>query len=205
MESSKKYHIFLLSATIAVMAWSGIAPRDYFTWILEVFPGIIGIAILLSLYRKFRLSNLLYTLIAVHIMVLAVGGHYTYAEMPLFNWLRDTFGLARNYYDRLGHLMQGLVPALIAREIFLRQQVVKPGAWLNFFMVASALTVSVFYEFIEWWVAVGTGTAAEAFLGTQGDVWDTQWDMFMALLGALVAAMFFTKAHDKSLNKIEKL
>ncbi len=205
MEKSKKYHIFLLSATIAVMVWSGIAPRDYFTWILEVFPGIIGIAILLSLYRKFRLSNLLYALIAVHIMVLAIGGHYTYAEMPLFNWLRDAFGLARNYYDRLGHLMQGLVPALIAREIFLRQQVVKPGAWLNFFMVASALTISVFYEFIEWWVAVGTGTAAEAFLGTQGDVWDTQWDMFMALVGALAAIVIFTKAHDKSLNKIEKL
>lgn len=195
----------MLSATIAVMVWSGIAPRDYFTWILEVFPGIIGIAILLSLYRKFRLSNLLYALIAVHIMVLAIGGHYTYAEMPLFNWLRDAFGLARNYYDRLGHLMQGLVPALIAREIFLRQQVVKPGAWLNFFMVASALTISVFYEFIEWWVAVGTGTAAEAFLGTQGDVWDTQWDMFMALVGALAAIVIFTKAHDKSLNKIEKL
>ncbi|NTW22938.1 DUF2238 domain-containing protein [Candidatus Falkowbacteria bacterium] len=205
MEKNSKYHIFLLSATMAVMFWSGIRPHDYFTWILEVFPGIIGIAILLGLYRKLRLSNLLYSLIALHIMVLAIGGHYTYAEMPLFNWLRDTLGLARNYYDRLGHLMQGLVPALIAREIFLRRQVVKPGAWLGFFMVASALTVSVFYEFIEWWVAVGTGTAAEAFLGTQGDVWDTQWDMFMALLGSLAAIAIFTKLHDKSLNKLEKL
>ena len=147
---------------------------------------------------------MLYGLILVHAIILMIGGHYTYAEVPLFNWLRDTFDLSRNYYDRLGHFAQGFIPAMIAREIYLRKHVVKQGAWLFFIVCCTCLSLSACYEVIEWWVAVGSGTAAEAFLGTQGDVWDTQWDMFTALIGAVCAQIFLKNYHHQLLSALEK-
>ena len=186
----------------AVLVWSSVKPHDYFTWILEVLPVIIALPVLLASYKSFPLTRLIYGLILIHAIILMVGGHYTYAEVPAFNWLRDTFELSRNYYDRVGHFAQGFIPAMIAREILIRKQVVKRGPWLFFIACCICLSISAVYEFVEWWVAVGSGTAAEAFLGTQGDVWDTQWDMFIALLGAIVAQLLMRKWHDKQLMKM---
>lgn len=185
--------------------WSAIKPHDYFTWLLEVFPAIVALPILFFTYKKFPLTNLLYVLILLHAVILMVGGHYTYAEVPLFNWLRDTFHLDRNYYDRVGHVAQGFVPAIIAREILLRKQVVKQGAWLFFMVCCISLSISAFYEFLEWWVALASGSDAVAFLATQGDVWDTQWDMFLALIGAILAQILLAKLHDKQLRQLETL
>lgn len=193
-------HLSLLAIFFLVLAWSGIRPHDYFTWFLEVAPALIGLAILAFTYKRFRLTNLLYVLILAHAVVLMIGGHYTYAEVPAFNWMRDNFHLDRNHYDRVGHFMQGFVPALIAREVLIRKSVLKPGPWIYFLVVCVCLAISVFYEFIEWWVAVGTGTAADAFLGTQGDPWDTQWDMFLAFIGANAALLAFSRLHDKKLR-----
>jgi putative membrane protein len=141
-------------------------------------------------------------LIWFHAIVLVIGGHYTYAEVPLFNWLRDIFGLSRNYYDRVGHFAQGFVPAIISREILLRKLSLKQGKWLFFLVVCVCLALSAFYEFIEWWAALATGTAATAFLGTQGDIWDTQWDMFLAMCGAIISQLIFSKTHDKALERM---
>ncbi len=201
--TNKKYKILLLIIFLAALLWSAINPKDYFTWFLEVFPAVIGLIILIVIDKKFELTRLLYFLILLEGLILVIGGHYTYAEMPLFNWLKDVFDLGRNYYDRLGHLMQGLVPALIAREVLIRKNVLKPGAWLYFIVVCICLAISAFYEFIEWWVAVASGTAAEAFLGTQGDTWDTQWDMFMAFIGANLGLILLSKLHDRYLTKLE--
>ena len=202
--SNRNYKLTLLLIFFAAFIWSAINPRDYFTWFLEVFPAVIGLIILVLINKKFELTGMLYFLLLIEAIILIIGGHYTYAEMPLFNWFKEFFDLSRNYYDRLGHLMQGLVPAIIAREILIRKNVLKPGAWLYFIIVCICLAFSAFYEFIEWWVAVASGTAAEAFLGTQGDVWDTQWDMFMALVGANLGLILLSKLHDKYLAKIEK-
>ena len=165
------------------MLWSVVRPHDYFTWFLEVFPIFIALPILVLTYQKFPLTNLVYGLILMHAIILMIGGHYTYAEVPMFNWLRDYFELSRNYYDRLGHFVQGLVPAIIAREILIRKNIVSGEHWLFFIVCSICLAISACYEFIEWWVAVASGQGADAFLGTQGDVWDTQWDMFTALIG----------------------
>jgi len=190
-----------------VFTWSAIKPHDYFTWFLEIFPILIALPILFFTFKKFPLSNLVYALILLHATILMVGGHYTYAEVPLFNWLRDTFDLSRNYYDRVGHFAQGFVPAMIAREILLRKQIVKntgkKNVWLFFIVCSICLSISACYEFVEWWVAVGSGAAAEAFLGTQGDVWDTQWDMFMALVGAVTAQICLAKWHNQSMRALE--
>ena len=196
----EKTHLPLLAIFFVVLAWSGVGPHDYYTWFLELAPALIGLAILAFTYNSFRLTNLLYVLILVHAVVLMIGGHYTYAEVPAFNWLRDTFHLARNHYDRVGHFLQGFVPALIAREILIRKSVLKTGPWMYFLVVCVCLAISAFYEFIEWWVAVLTGTAAEAFLATQGDVWDTQWDMFLAFIGANAALVSLSRFHDKKLK-----
>ncbi|MEN6464935.1 MAG: DUF2238 domain-containing protein [Syntrophaceae bacterium] len=196
----EKSHLMLLAIFFLVFAWSGVRPHDYFTWLLEVAPALLGLAVLAFTYNSLRLTNLLYVLILAHAIVLMIGGHYTYAEVPLFNWLRDNFHLDRNYYDRVGHFMQGFVPALIAREVLIRKSVLKTGPWMYFLVVCVCLAISVFYEFIEWWVAVGTGTAAEAFLGTQGDPWDTQWDMFMAFIGANAALLALSRLHDTKLE-----
>lgn len=180
----------------SVLIWSGIDPKDQLTWLLEVSPGIIGGLLLLATYRRFPLTPLLYTLILAHCVILFVGGHYTYAEVPLFDGL---FGSERNNYDKLGHFFQGLVPALIAREILVRREVVG-GGWLVLFVVSIALAFSAFYELIEWWVALLSDEAADAFLGTQGYVWDTQSDMFMALIGAVCAVVFLSRWHDAQLS-----
>jgi putative membrane protein len=204
----KTYFCFLLIVFTLVFGWSAIRPHDYFTWILEVFPAVIALPILFFTYKKFPLTNLLYLLILIHAIILMVGGHYTYAlvpvnELPAFNWLRDTFDLSRNYYDRVGHFVQGFVPAMIAREILLRKHVVIQGAWLFFVVCCICLAISACYEFIEWWVALASGSDAVAFLGTQGDVWDTQWDMFLALIGAISAQILLKKLHDKQLRQLE--
>jgi putative membrane protein len=182
-----------------VLIWSGIKPHDYFTWFLEVLPALIGLAILAATYKKFQFTEMAYWLMLIHAVILMVGGHYTYAKVPLFDWARDTFELCRNHYDKVGHFAQGFIPAIITREILIRNSPLKQGKWLSFIVVCICLAISAFYELIEWWVAVATGTAAEAFLGTQGYVWDTQSDMFLAFLGAICALAFLGNFHDKSL------
>lgn len=204
MAQKQKIHFyFLLSVLALIFIWSAIHPYDYFTWFLEVSPVIIALPILVFTYKKFPLTPLLYFLILLHASILMVGGHYTYAEVPVFNWLRDTFDLSRNYYDRVGHFAQGFVPAMIAREILLRKNIVKKSGWLFFIVCCICLAISACYEFIEWWVAVASGEGANAFLGTQGDVWDTQWDMFLALIGAILAQILLSNRHDKQLLNLK--
>ena len=183
----------------SVLIWSGINPKDYFTWLLEVFPALIGLIILAATYNKFRLTPLTYTLILIHCIILMVGGHYTYAEVPLFNLIRDTFGMARNNYDKIGHLAQGFIPAIIAREILTRKKVVLLKGWSNFIVICICLAISAFYELIEWWAALLSGEAAEDFLGTQGYIWDTQSDMGLALLGAIASLLLLSRLHDKQM------
>ncbi len=195
-------HKSLLAFTLALLVWSGMHPKDRFTWLLEVLPVMIGLVILTVTYTRFKLTSLVYLLLSLHGAILMIGGHYTYAEMPLFNWLRDAFDLGRNYYDRLGHFAQGFVPAITAREILLRWSPLQPGKWLAFIVVCVCLAISAGYELIEFGVALATGEAAEAFLGTQGDVWDTQWDMLLALSGAISALVLLGKYHDLSLRRV---
>jgi putative membrane protein len=186
----------------AVLIWSGVAPKDRATWLLEVAPAIIGLVALALTYNNFRLTPLLYGLILLHCIVLMVGGKYTYAEVPLFDWIKPLFGFERNNYDKLGHFTQGFVPALIAREILLRNNVVNGAAWRNAFVISFCLAFSAFYELIEWLVAMLSDDAADAFLGTQGFVWDTQTDMAFALLGAVVALLLLSRVHDRQLVKL---
>ena len=184
------------------LLWSAINPRDRLTWLLEVTPALLAILVLALTYSRFRLTPLAYWLILLHSVILMIGGHYTYAEVPAFNWLRDYFDLARNNYDKVGHLAQGFIPAIIAREILLRKQVVNGRRWLNVLVVCICLAISACYELIEWWVALLSGEAADAFLGTQGDIWDTQSDMALALLGAILALLLLAGTHDRQLSKI---
>jgi len=186
----------------AVLLWSAIDPKDYLTWALEVSPAVIGAIVLLATYRAFPLTPLVYALILVHCIVLMVGGHYTYAEVPLFDTLKPLLGFERNNFDKLGHFLQGFVPALIAREILIRKAVVHTVAWRNFFVVCFCLAFSAFYELIEWCVALLSATAADAFLGTQGYVWDTQSDMAFALAGAIAALLLLGKTHDRQIRLI---
>ena len=185
-----------------VLIWSGINPKDYFTWFLEVLPALIGIIILAVTYNKFRLTKLAYSLILIHCIILMVGGHYTYAEVPLFDWIKNHFDLARNNYDKIGHLAQGFIPAIIAREILIRKKIVNGSKWLSFIVVSICLAVSALYELIEWWVAELTGESAEAFLGTQGYAWDTQSDMALALIGAIFSLVALSKIHNEQLEKM---
>jgi putative membrane protein len=184
-----------------VFLWSAIGPRDYFTWILEVSPAVIALALLWFSYQSFRLTGLVYVLILLHCIVLMVGGHYTYAEVPLFS--PEMLGGERNNYDKIGHFMQGFVPAMVAREILLRLQVVNSKRWMEFFVVSICLAFSALYEMIEWGVAVLSGTSADAFLGTQGYVWDTQSDMGWALAGAITALLCLSYYHDKQLSNLD--
>ena len=181
---------------MAVLVWSGIAPKDFLTWVLEVFPAVAGGIVLWLTREKFPLTTMLYVLILLHCIVLMVGGHYTYAQVPLFDWL----GTERNNYDKLGHFMQGFVPALVAREILIRHHVVSTRAWLNSIVIAFCLAVSALYELVEWLVAVLAGASSEAFLATQGYEWDTQTDMAMALLGACCALVMLSGVHDRQLR-----
>lgn len=184
------------------LLWSAIHPKDYYTWFLEVAPALIALAALAATRRRFPLTPLCASLILVHCLILMVGGHYTYAEVPLFDWIRDSFDLQRNNYDKVGHLAQGFVPALVAREILIRRQIIPKAAWRNFFIVCFCLGFSAFYELIEWWVALLSGSGADAFLGTQGDPWDTQSDMLMALLGSIAALTIFGRWHDRQLQNL---
>lgn len=200
----KKYWI-LLSLFFIGLILSGIAPHDYFTWFLEVFPAIIGFFILLFTFRQFKFSDLTYSLILVHCYMLFIGGHYTYAEVPLFNWIQDILHQSRNNYDKVGHLAQGFVPALIVRELFIRLNIVKLGSWLSFLTVCVCITISVLYEFLEWFVAIISGQSADSFLGTQGYVWDTQSDMLYATIGAICMIIFLSKIQDRQINKIKTI
>lgn len=191
-----------LAIFVAVFIWSAIAPKDTFTWFLEVLPALIGLLLVVVTRQRFPLTPLLYVLVLIHCVILMVGGHYTYAEVPLFDSMKTWFGFERNNYDKLGHFAQGFVPAVLAREILIRKQAVKLGAWLNLFVVSICLAFSAFYELIEWWVAAATGENADAFLGTQGYAWDTQSDMMLALIGALCALICLARWHDRQLQQL---
>ena len=193
---------WLALSLFAIFVWSGVRPHDYFTWVLEVWPAALAVALLAATYQRFRFTTFVYGLIWAHAVILLVGGHYTYAEVPLFNWIRDHFHLARNDYDRVGHFAQGFVPAFIAREVFLRRRIVKRG-WVPFVVIAVCLAISALYELLEWRVSVASGSSADAFLGTQGDVWDTQEDMATALAGATCAILFFSRLHDRFIERVE--
>lgn len=191
-----------------VLIWSGINPKDQLTWFLETFPAMLGGILLLFTYRSFTLTPLLYILILIHCIILMIGGHYTYAEVPythlaIFNLLHEYFEMERNNYDKLGHFVQGFVPAILAREILIRKKVVNGKAWLILFIISVCLAFSAFYEMIEWWVALLSGEDAASFLGTQGYIWDTQSDMALALIGVISALLLLSKLHDKQL--IERL
>jgi len=188
----------------AVLIWSAINPHDYFTWFLEVLPALIGLLVLVITFQRFRFTNLVYGLILVHCWILMVGGHYTYAEVPLFNWIKQVFDLSRNNYDKVGHLVQGFVPAMITREILVRKQVVNSRKWINVFVVSICMSISVTYEFIEWLVAVLNGDSADSFLGTQGYIWDTQSDMLYATIGAILALVTLGKAHDRVISSLSQ-
>jgi len=200
--SSERFHFFLLFCFLAVLVWSVIHPKDLFTWSLEVFPAVLGVIVLLATYNRFRLTTLLYVLILIHATILFIGGHYTYAEMPLFNWIRDTFHLSRNHYDRLGHFAQGFIPAIIAREILLRTTPLRRGKMLVFLVICICLAISAAYELLEWGMAVATGSAADAFLGSQGDVWDSQLDMFFCLCGTITSLVTMSRLHDRFLSQM---
>jgi len=185
----------------AVLLWSAIAPKDYFTWFLEVVPALVAFMVLAFTYQSFRLTPLLYTLILIHCLILMVGGHYTYAEVPLFDTLSEMFDWGRNNYDKVGHFAQGFVPVMVAREIVIRKGIIPFPVWRNVFIVMFCLGFSAFYELVEWWVALATGEGAEAFLGTQGYIWDTQSDMGFALLGAILGLLLLSKWHDEQMQK----
>lgn len=202
MTSRDREPLGLLFLAGIALVLSGIGPKDRFTWLLEVAPVLIGVPVLLATYRRFPLTPLAYRLVFVHALILMLGGHYTYAEVPAGFWVRDLLGLSRNPYDRLGHLAQGFVPAILARELLLRRTPLSRGGWLFTLVTAVCLAISALYELVEWGTAVLTGEAAEAFLGTQGDVWDTQWDMFVALLGALFAQLLLARLHDRELSRL---
>lgn len=192
----------LLGVTALVLLWSGVGPHDRLTWWLEVAPVLIGSAVCVYTFGRFRLSPVVYRLLFVHGVILMVGAHYTYARVPMGFWIQEAFGFSRNHYDRLGHLAQGFVPAILAREILLRRSPLRPGRWLFFLATCFCLAFSAFYEMLEWWTALIGGNSAESFLGTQGDIWDTQWDMFLALVGAISAQVLLARIHDRSLKLV---
>jgi putative membrane protein len=194
--------IALLVLTAIALVISGIGPRERGTWLLEVLPVLIAAPLLVFSWKPFRLTRLAYWLIFVHALVLMLGGHYTYAHVPLGFWLQEIFELARNPYDRIGHFMQGFTPAIVVREILLRRSPLRPGKWTFFLVTCVALAFSAVYEFVEWWVALLLGEGATAFLGTQGDEWDTQSDMFMCLIGAIASQLLFARLHDRQLARL---
>ena len=194
--------IFLLIYFI-VFIWSSINPEDYFTWFLEVVPAIIALIILTFTYKNFKFTPLVYSLILIHSIILMVGGHYTYSEVPLFDFIKDVFNHDRNNYDKLGHFAQGFIPAMVAREIIIRKNIINIEAWRNFFIVCFCLGFSAFYELIEWWVAILSNDSANDFLGTQGYIWDTQSDMAWALFSSIIALILLRKYHDNQLKKFK--
>ena len=195
-----KWGIGWIASFAIVLLWSGIGPHDYPTWFLEVFPAVIGGAVLWYTRKTFPLTPIVYVLILAHCIILMVGGHYTYAEVPAGKWLQDAFDMSRNNYDKLGHFAQGFIPAIVTREIVVRQQVFNSVRWRNFFIVCFCLGFSAFYELIEWWVALLSAEAADSFLGTQGYIWDTQSDMAWALTGAIIALALLSRWHDRQMR-----
>lgn len=193
---------FIIFFTTLVL--SAIHPKEYFTWFLEVIPAVIGFVILLVTYKRFQFTNFTYWFILLHCVILFIGGHYTYAEVPLFDWIRETFHQSRNNYDKVGHFMQGFVPAMVVRELFVRKKVVANRAFFNFIVVSICLAISAAYEWIEWGVSVFTGDGGDAFLGTQGYVWDTQSDMLFATVGAVMMVVLFGKMHDRKIARFER-
>lgn len=198
------WQLVWLACFLVVLGWSAWRPHDYPTWALEVAPAVIGLIILAATRRNFPLTTLAYVLILLHAIILIVGGHYTYAEVPLGDWVRDWTGGERNNYDKLGHFAQGFVPAIVAREILIRLEVIRLRQWLAVIVVAFCLAFSAFYELLEWWVALLSKEGADAFLGTQGYVWDTQSDMFLALLGAIIALVICSKTHDRQIDSLHR-
>jgi putative membrane protein len=199
---SAREPLVLLALTGLVLIGSGIRPFDRATWWLEVAPVLIGAPVLIVTFSRFRLSPLLYRLLFLHAVILMVGGHYSYARVPVGFWAQEWLDLSRNHYDRLGHLAQGFIPAILAREILIRLSPLRRGGWLFFLVICACLAFSAFYEMLEWWAALIGGAASESFLGTQGDVWDTQWDMFLALFGAISALLLLARAHDRSMTLV---
>lgn len=191
-----------LTVFFGVLAWSAVNPKDGPTWLLEALPALVGLVVMVFTYRRFPLTPLLYFLILVHSVILMVGAHYTYAEVPAFDWLAAHFGWERNNYDKVGHFAQGFVPAVLAREILVRNRVVAGGGWLGFLVVSICLAFSALYELFEWWVALAAGGSAEQFLGTQGYQWDTQSDMALALVGAASALLLLSRVHDRQLARL---
>jgi putative membrane protein len=204
--SSKRYHIILLIVVLAFWAWSGIEPHDTrLIWVLETLPVMIALPVMLLTYKRFPLTNLTYTLIAIHAMILILGGHYSYAKVPLGFWMEDWFCWTRNNYDKIGHFMQGFGPTIYVREIMVRTSPLRHGKWLGFVSIAVPLAFSALYEIIEWLASLSDPTDTEAFLGTQGYIWDTQTDMFWCLIGSTVAVILLTKLHDRYLQKIDMI
>ena len=202
---SRREPRILLALGLGLLVLSGIGPHDRLTWLLEVAPILLGVPLLVATYCHFPLTPLCYRLVFLHACILMLGGHYTYAEVPLGFWARDALGLARNHYDRVGHLAQGFIPAILAREILLRRTPLRPGGWLFFLVTSVCLAFSALYELIEWWAAVALEAGATAFLGTQGDPWDTQWDMFLCLVGAVAAQVLLARRHDRELARLDSL
>ena len=198
----KKYPVLFSILSIFILVTSYFLAIDKFTWLLETFPIMIGLPIIFFTYKSFPLTKLLYILILIHFVILATGGIYTYAKVPLGFWMQDVFHFQRNNYDKIGHFAQGFVPAILARELLLRTSPLKPSKWLSYIVVSICLAFSAFYELIEWWTAITQGDSAEAFLGTQGDIWDTQSDMMFALIGAIVSLLLLSKYHNKVLKKL---
>lgn len=190
-----------IAVFLAVLMWSGVGPRDYMTWCLEVMPAVLGGAVLWFTRERFPLTTLVYVLILIHCIILMIGGHYTYAEVPLGDWLREALDGTRNNYDKLGHFAQGFIPAIIARELMIRLDVFNSARWRDFFIICFCLGFSAFYELIEWWVALLSDEAADAFLGTQGYAWDTQSDMGWALFGAVLGLVLLSRLHDRQLRE----
>lgn len=198
-----KNHYTLIILFVLGLVASAIYPHDYFTWLLEVFPAIIGFIILVITYPKFKFTNLTYWFILLHCYILFIGGHYTYAEVPAFNWLRDVLHQSRNNYDKVGHFAQGFVPAMVVRELFIRKQVINKKGWLAFLTVCVCMSISVTYEFIEWLVSVLSGSSGDSFLGTQGYVWDTQSDMLFATIGAICMTILISGMQDKAIKRLQ--
>jgi putative membrane protein len=201
--ASRREPLVLLLLALLLLAVSGIGPKDRFTWWLEIAPILLAVPVLVLTARRFPLTPLAYRLLFLHALILMLGGHYTYAEVPLGFWVSDLLGLARNHYDRLGHVAQGFVPAILVREVLRRKTPVVSRSWLFFLVTCVVLAISAAYELIEWVAAITSGSAAMAFLGTQGDVWDTQWDMFLALCGAIAAQLLLSRRHERQLALLE--
>ena len=197
-----KLHLSLLIFFILASIASFIGSKEVFTWFLECIPAFLGVAILIFTYKNFKFSDFTYWMILIHCLILIIGGHYTYAEVPLFDWIKNIFHQSRNNYDKVGHFAQGFVPALIIREIFVRKEIVNGRKWLGFIIVSIALAISAFYELIEWFVSINTGESGDAFLGTQGDIWDTQSDMLTAFIGAIIALVLFSKLQQRSIRRL---